>query len=293
MKGKSFSESLEQWPDIFSELFRNMLKVGEEAGTLEEVLKVLAQQMEREYELKSKIKRAMIYPAVIICAMMGIGIMMLIMVVPQLAETFEELEIELPLTTRVVIGLATFLVERWYLFIVIVVFLIFLFLQALKTEKGKKVIDTVTLKIPIVSSIVKKTNSAYTARTLSSLIAAGVPIIRALEITAGTLGNIHYKTAITESVKKVKKGEKLSDALKPYREIYSPMVEQMVAVGEETGETSAILAKLAEFFEEEVGRATQNLASVIEPVLMIIIGAVIGFFAVSMIQPMYSMLGAI
>jgi len=225
--------------------------------------------------------------------MMGIGIMMLIMVVPQLAETFEELEIELPLTTRVVIGLATFLVERWYLFIVIVVFLIFLFLQALKTEKGKKVIDTVTLKIPIVSSIVKKTNSAYTARTLSSLIAAGVPIIRALEITAGTLGNIHYKTAITESVKKVKKGEKLSDALKPYREIYSPMVEQMVAVGEETGETSAILAKLAEFFEEEVGRATQNLASVIEPVLMIIIGAVIGFFAVSMIQPMYSMLGAL
>jgi len=171
--------------------------------------------------------------------------------------------------------------------------LIFLFLQALKTEKGKKVIDTVTLKIPIVSSIVKKTNSAYTARTLSSLIAAGVPIIRALEITAGTLGNIHYKTAITESVKKVKKGEKLSDALKPYREIYSPMVEQMVAVGEETGETAAILAKLAEFFEEEVGRATQNLASVIEPVLMIIIGAVIGFFAVSMIQPMYSMLGAL
>ena len=293
MKGKSFSESLEQWPDIFSELFRNMLKVGEEAGTLEEVLKVLAQQMEREYELKSKITGAMIYPAVIICAMMGIGIMMLIMVVPQLAETFEELEIELPLTTRVVIGLATFLVERWYLFIVIVVFLIFLFLQALKTEKGKKVIDTVTLRIPIVSSIVKKTNSAYTARTLSSLIAAGVPIIRALEITAGTLGNIHYKTAITESVKKVKKGEKLSDALKPYREIYSPMVEQMVAVGEETGETSAILAKLAEFFEEEVGRATQNLASVIEPVLMIIIGAVIGFFAVSMIQPMYSMLGAL
>ncbi len=293
LKGKNFSDSLNNWPNIFSELFRNMIKVGEEAGTLEEVLKILAQQIEREYELKSKVKGAMIYPAVIICVMIGIGILMLVTTVPQLAETFEELNIELPLTTQIVIGLAKFLTTKWYLVILIIIILMSLLSQGLKTKRGKRVMDSLILKMPIVSPIIKKTNSASTTRTLSSLISAGVPIVRALEITSGTLGNIFYKNAINQSAQKVRKGEKLSEALKPYQDIYSPIIVQMVAVGEETGETSTVLGKLADFFEDEVGRTTQNLASVIEPVLMVIIGGVIGFFAVSMIQPMYSMLGAI
>jgi len=292
-RGKSFSDSLSPYPDIFPELFQSMVKVGEEAGTIEEVLTILAQQMEREHDLKSKVKGAMIYPAIIICAMLGIGIMMLIMVVPQLAETFEELNIELPLTTQLVIGLATFLLEKWYLVILILIFLIFLFWRLMKTKEGKKIIDKLTLKAPIISSIVIKTNSASTVRTLSSLITAGVPIVRSLEVTSGTLGNIYFKTAMAEAAEKVRKGGKLSEALKPHQEIYPPIVIQMIAVGEETGETSSILAKLAEFFEGEVANATKNLTAVIEPVLMIIIGAAIGFFAISMIQPMYSMLGAL
>ena len=292
-RGKSFSDSLSPYPDIFPELFQSMVKVGEEAGTIEEVLTILAQQMEREHDLKSKVKGAMIYPAIIICAMLGIGIMMLIMVVPQLAETFEELNIELPLTTQLVIGLATFLLEKWYLVILILIFLIFLFWRLMKTKEGKKIIDKLTLKAPIISSIVIKTNSASTVRTLSSLITAGVPIVRSLEVTSGTLGNIYFKTAMAEAAEKVRKGGKLSEALKPHQEIYPPIVIQMIAVGEETGETSSILAKLAEFFEGEVATATKNLTAVIEPVLMIIIGAAIGFFAISMIQPMYSMLGSL
>jgi len=293
LKGKNFSDSLNKWPDIFSELFRNMIKVGEETGTLEDVLKILAQQIEKEYELKSKIKGAMIYPAIIICVMIGVGILMLITTVPQLSTTFEELNIELPMTTQIVIGLANFLITKWYLVLLIIIILMLLFLQGLRTKKGKRIIDTLILKMPIVSPIVKTTSSASTARTLSSLISAGVSLVRSLEITSGTLGNIFYRDAMNESVQKVKKGEKLSEALKPYQNIYSPLIIQMVAVGEETGETSAILEKLADFFEEEAGRSTKNLASVIEPVLMVIIGGVIGFFAVSMIQPMYSMLGAI
>jgi len=290
IKGKSFSEALSIYPDIFSELFLNMVKVGEEAGTLDEVLKILAQQMERENTLKSKITGAMIYPAVIIVAMLGIGILMLVMVVPQLAATFKELEIELPATTRFVMGLATFLVEKWYLVILILVFFIFFFLQAKRTKRGKATIDSLLLKLPIISPIIRKTNAAQTIRTLSSLIASGVPIVRALEIVSGTLGNIYFKKAISEAAERVRKGEKLSEALKPYQDIYSLTVIQMIAVGEETGETSSILEKLADFFEEEVGRATENLASVIEPVIMLIIGAAVGFFAISMIQPMYSML---
>lgn len=293
IKGNFFSDTLKEYPDIFSELFQNMIKVGEETGTLDEVLKVLSRQMEREHELKSKIKGAMMYPAVIISAMIGIGILMLIMVIPKLAETFEELEIELPITTKFVIGLGTFLAEKWFLAILIIIGFIFLFSRISKTKRGKSAIDFLVLKIPIVSSIVKKTNSAYTVRTLSSLITSGVPIVRSLEIVAGTLGNIYFKTAISEAAEKVRKGEKLSEALKPYQNLYPLIILQMIKVGEETGETSSILAKLADFFEEEVGNATKNLTSVIEPILMLIIGAVVGFFAISMIQPMYSMLGSV
>ncbi len=293
VKGKSFSEALGKYPHIFSEFFCNLIKVGEETGNLEEVLKILARQMEREYELKSKIKGAMIYPAVIIFAMVVVGILMLTMVVPQLAANFQELEIELPFTTRIVIGLGTFLSEKWYLliFLFILLSLLFWFLQ--KVPFFKKMVDYFLLKIPIFSSLFKNSNSAYTVRTLASLISAGVPLPRSLEITANTLSNFYYKKALWEASEKVKKGEKLSETLKPYSKLYSSTIIQMIQVGEETGETSEILEKLADFYENEVSNMTKNLASVIEPILMLIIGATVGFFAVSMIQPMYSMVGAI
>ena len=292
-KGKSFSETLAKYPNIFSELFQSMIRVGEESGTSEDVLKVLTRQMEREHELRSKIQGALMYPAVIILAMVGIGIMMLIMVVPQLASTFKELEIELPVTTKIVIGLGTFLSEKWFLVIPIIIGFSFLFWIILKTQTGKKIIDTLFLKLPIISPLIKKTNSASTVRTLSSLIASGVPIVKSLEIVSGTLGNMYYKNAVLAAAQIVRKGGKLSEALSSYQDIYPPIVFQMIQVGEETGETSNILSKLADFFEEEVANATKNLTSVIEPVLMLIVGGVIGFFAISMVQPMYSMLEAI
>lgn len=292
-QGKSFSESLRKYPQIFPELFVSMIKVGEEAGTLEEVLKNLTYQMEREHDLRSKITGAMMYPAVIICAMIGIGVLMLIMVVPKLAETFEELEIELPITTRFVIGIGTFLAEKWFLLPVIILVL-FLFLRTIsRTKTGKRLFDKLILKFPIISSIVKKTNSAQTVRTLSSLITSGIPIVQALEIVSGSLGNFYFKEAMTKAKEEVKKGGKLSEALKPYQNLYPLLVIQMIEVGEETGQTSDILRKLADFFEEEVTLATKNLSSLIEPLLMLLIGGAVGFFAISMIQPMYSMLGAI
>lgn len=292
-RGKSFSESLALYPDIFSELFQSMIKVGEESGTLEEVLNVLNRQMEREHELRSKIKGALIYPAVIISAMIGIGILMLVVVVPKLAETFQELNIELPLTTRIVISLGNFLVKQWYL-VILIIFILFSLTRALsRTRGGKKLIDLILLKTPVLSPIIKKSNAAYVVRTLSSLFSAGVPIVRSLEIISGTISNVYFKRTIFEAGELVKKGGKLSDALSPYSDIYPSSIIQMMQVGEETGETAAILAKLADFFEEEVGNATKNLSAVIEPILMLIIGATVGFFAVSMIQPIYSMLGAI
>ncbi len=292
-KGIDFSRALAKYPDIFSELFQNMVKIGEEAGTLEEVLRILALQMEKERELKSNVRGAMIYPAVIISTMIGIGILMLVMVIPQLSELFDELGFELPFTTKVVIALGTFLTEKWYLVILIVFVLILILWGAMKTKIGKLVIDTFLLKFPIISSIVKKSNSASIIRTLSSLISSGVPIIKSLEVTSGTLGNVYFKRAISRAAEEVKKGEKLSVTLKPSQDIFPFGTIEMIEVGEETGETSKVLAKLADFFEEEVSNMTKNLVSIIEPILMLIIGAVVGFFAISMLQPMYSMLGTL
>lgn len=292
-KGTKFSDALSDFPNIFNEFYQNMVKVAEETGNLEEVLGILAKQMERENEMKSKIIGALIYPAVVILAMVGIGVLMLIMVVPKLAETFKELEVELPMTTKIVIGLGEFLSQKWYLFFGVLIFLVLFFLQILKTKTGKKIFDNLSLKIPIISGLIQKTNSASTARNLSSLISGGVSLTRALEITANTLGNFFYKEALISAVERVKKGEKLSLALKSYQKIYPLTLIQMIEVGEETGETSEVLSKLAEFYEEEVSNVTKNLVSIIEPVLMLFIGGVVGFFAVSMVQPMYSMLGAI
>lgn len=290
IKGESFSNVLSKYPNIFPEVFVNMVKVGEESGTLEKVLEVLTSQMQKEHEIKSKIKGAMIYPAVIIFAMVIIGILMLIVVVPKLSKVFTELDIELPLTTKVVIAIGIFLSKFWYTVPIGIVIFIILLRLALKTKIGKLIFDAIALKIPIISPIVKKTNSAHTVRTLSSLIAAGVPIVRSLEIVSGALGNVYYKKAIAQAAERVRKGAKLAEVLKEYENIYPNLVIQMIAVGEETGETSTILQKLADFFEQEVANATKNLSAVVEPILMLIIGAAVGFFAISMIQPMYSMI---
>ena len=291
--GESFSEALKRYPDIFSEIFSSMAKVGEESGTLEENLGILASQMEKERELKSKIQSALIYPIVIIGAMIGIGIMMLVVVVPKLAQTFKDLEVELPLTTKIVIGFSSILAEKWYFVVVVLIILVFSVKTALKTKSGKKIVSSLFLNTPIVSPIIKKTNSSQAIRTLASLIAAGIPLLRSLEIVSETQNNFYYQKAIKEAVEIVRKGGKLSEALKPYRDLFSLTVIQMIEVGEETGETSKVLEKLSDFFEEEVAAATKNLVAVIEPVIMLAIGAVVGFFAISMVQPLYSMLSGL
>lgn len=290
MQGFSLSQAMALYPEVFSELFVHMVQVGEESGTLEEALSQLATQTERSYELTSKIKSAMMYPAVIITAMIIIGIIMIIYVVPKLAESFKDLGIALPVSTRFVIGLADFLTYRWYVVILGVLGAFAGIFFARRTDEGKRLIDTILLRIPFVSAIIVKTNAAFTVRILGSLIAAGVPIVRALEITARVLNNVHFQSVLMQGAEDVKKGAKLSQVFRQYGHVYPFVVTQMVEVGEETGKTAEIFATLANFYEDEVGAMTKNLAAVIEPVLMLMIGAVVGFFAISMITPMYSML---
>jgi len=292
-EGKSFSESLGKYPDVFSELYRNMVKAGEEGGMMEEVLQTLALQMEKEHQLKSKIKGAMIYPAVVISAMVGVGITMIVLVVPRISSLFEQLGLDLPLTTRIVIYIGTTLTEKWYYIVPGIIVFIIIFWRIIKTKPGKRLLDKFLLKIPIISSIIKQTNAATTARTLASLVSSGVPMVNSLQIIAGTLGNVYFKNALTESSEKIKKGARLSEALEPHKIIFPAGLVEMIRVGEETGKTSTILFELAEFFEDEVARTTKSLVSVLEPILMLVVGAAVGLFAISMIQPMYSMLGSV
>lgn len=292
-KGQSFSSSLENHPKIFSELFCNLIKAGEESGSLEESLKNLALQMERQNNLRSKIIGAMMYPAVIILAVLGIGVLMMVMVIPKLAETFRDLGAELPLTTKMVMFLGDFMTQRWYLVVLILSVLIIILRIILSTVSGKRIFDKISLKIPIFASLVQKTNAAYTARTIGSLLNSGIPVTSALEITSRILANSFFQEALSGSAEKVRKGEKLSRALKSYGDLYPSVVIQMIEVGEETGETPEILEKLADFFEEEVENTTKNMSSIIEPILMLFIGGAVGFFAVSMLQPIYGVMGNI
>jgi len=293
VKGESISDCLNVHSGIFSDLYRETMKIGEETGKLEDALHILSIQMEREHKIKSDIVSAMIYPAVVLAMACFIGIFMFLFAVPKLKESFTEMKVVLPLTTRAMFAFVDFLIIQWPLAILsfgILIVALFIFLKSKKTVKIKSII---LLKTPIISKITKTANSALTLRTLSSLLSAGVPIVKSLEIASGALKNYYFKLSLTESAKSVEKGGKLSDSLKKYEDIYSPVVMQMMEVGEETGETPQVLGKLAEFYEEEVAISTKKLSSVIEPFLILIIGSVVGFFAISMMQPMFSMMGGV
>jgi len=292
-KGTAFGDALAKYPDIFSDLFVNMVKVGEASGNIEGNLKLLAVQMKKDHDLHSGVKSAMMYPAVILIAMLAIGTGMMIFVVPNLISVFEELNAELPFATRMVIFISKFLSAQWWLVILVLVFLIIGFRLILRTKEGIRMLDNMILKMPIFGNISKEINSARMARTLSSLIESGVSIVKALEVSAGTLTNSLFSESLILASKEVQKGQPLSQSLAASPNLFLPIVTQMIQVGEETGTLGEITKRLAEFYEEEVANVTKGLSTIIEPILMVIIGAAVGFFAISMIQPMYSMMNSI
>jgi type IV pilus assembly protein PilC len=289
-KGENFSDALNRYPKIFDELFVNMVKVGEESGTLDEIFNILALQLGKDHELKSKIKNAMIYPGIILAVMVVIGGIIITVVLPALNTFFTSLNVNVPIYTRILLWIGNFLLNDWYIVIAAMIAFGFALWSVLKTKKGKWILDTVFLKMPLIAPIVKKNNSAAFVRSLSSMIAAGVSLVRALEITSKTLGNHYFKNAVLETTKQIKKGEKLSAALRPYQHLFPFGVIEMVEVGEETGKTAVILKKLADFYEAEAISSIEKLTLIIEPLMIIVLGLGVGFFAFSIIQPMYSSL---
>ncbi len=289
-KGKTLSEALAMHPDIFSDMFISVIKLSEETGQIEENLGILIDQFKKEYQIRKEVKSALMYPTVITVAMVGVGIAMLVLVVPKLAETFSSMGAELPITTKLFIALGSFMADYWFFIPFILLALFFIVKFSLKTKKGKFFIDSLLLKIPVVSTIIKKINSAKIARTLSSLLSSGISIIKSLEIISEITPNSHFKKALFDSIESIKKGDKLSQAFKPHSGLFSFLMVQMIEVGEETGKTSEVLTETASFLEEEVFSSMKNLTSIIEPILMIIVGLVVGLFAFSMLIPIYSLL---
>lgn len=287
--GSSFHEALAEHPKVFSRLFISMTKAGEEGGKLAESLGIVGKQMETSYTLTKKIKGAMIYPAIILGAIVVIGVLMLIYVVPTLSSTFVSLGVELPLSTRIIIGASDFAAQN-----VVVVFLIMLAVAGMifafiKSKRGQAVILAVSLHMPVIKHLVQETYSARAARTLSSLLSSGVEMLTAIGITAEVVGENRFGNVLKEAEAAVKRGEALSATFMAYPKLYPVFVSEMIAVGEETGKLSEMLSQVAQYYEADVEARTKDLSTIIEPILMLFIGVFVGIFALSMISPIYSL----
>jgi len=288
-RGISLSVSLASFPKTFSPLFISMVSAGEESGSLSKSLGLVGEELEKSYELRKKIRGAMMYPIIILFVMISIAILMLVYVIPKLTLTFKEFGAELPLSTRIIISTSDFF-GNYYAFIIIAIIAIVVgFYTASKTLVGKHILGQIYLKLPIIGTIVQEINSARTARTLSSLLSSGVEVVLAIKITSNVVQNVHYKDMLQKASVEIQKGASLESMFNTQTELYPPFVGEMVGVGEETGTLSKTLLEVAEFYEKEVSQKTKDMSTVIEPFLMVFIGIGVGFFALAMISPIYSL----
>lgn len=287
-KGEQFHEALGSHSDVFDDLYVAMVKAGEEGGSLADTLKTLSVQMERSSNLKKKIKGAMIYPSIVMTIMVIIGVLMMIYVMPSITSTFRKLDVDLPKTTEFLITVSDFMVAHTILVIVGMIAVVAGFLYSLRTRPGKLIFHWIIIHLPVIGTLVKETNSARMSRTLSSLLMSGVDVIRALNITEEVVQNVYYKPVLAEAAKRVEKGTALSEVFVEHNKLYPVFVGEMIMVGEETGQISSMLEQLAVFYENEVEQKTKDLSTIIEPILMVVIGGTVGFFALAMIAPIYS-----
>ncbi len=286
--GTTLSKALEKYPKTFSNLFCSLVKAGEVGGILDVIMERLADYLESSEDLKSKVKGAMTYPVVVSLFAVVIVIALVVFVLPQFKEIFAGMDVELPLPTKLLLGLSDLMIAWWFLFLIggfaIVVGLIFFFSSAF----GKHLWDTYTLKIPKIGLMLRKVAIAKFTRTLGTLVSSGVPILQALEVTSQSSGNVVISDAIDKTRVSIREGESIADPLKNSG-VFPPMVVQMIAVGEETGELDKMLTKIADFYDSEVDAAVKGITSVIEPIMIIGMGIVIGGIVLAVFMPMMQM----
>ncbi|MEK7159300.1 MAG: type II secretion system F family protein [Patescibacteria group bacterium] len=284
--GIKLSEALAHFPKIFDNFFVNIVKSGEVSGRLEEVLLYLADQVEKDYDLQSKIRGAMIYPAFIIISLVVIGVLMMAFVVPKLIEMLAQSGAELPLSTKILKGISDFVVELWWLKLIVVVGAIIVGYYGLKTAIAQRILDQIKLRLPVFGKLFNYVAIVKFSRGLRTLILGGVDLVSALEVTALMVDNTRYRELIQKTKKTVENGGKLGEVFEKDK-LMPKMVSQMLSTGEETGRVEMTLDKLAQFYSREVNNLIANLMSLLEPFIMIVLGVAVALMIAAIILPMY------
>lgn len=289
--GEGFGDSLAKYPDVFSDVYVNMVRAGETAGILDDILKRLATQQEKNATIRKKVKSAMSYPIVLVFITIGAFFGLMLFVIPQIGSIITDLggpDAKLPLLTQIMLGISSAILSYWYIIFPVLGGGVYGLLRYIKTPGGKRKFHHLILKIPPVNGIIKKVSVARFARTYSSLIGAGVSVIEAINVTGRAIGNSVYEEALDDAANKVKNGEQLSKIVEGREDIFPSILAQMLSVGEETGQTDVVLIKVADFYEEEVDVAIDGISSIIEPVMIVVMGSMVGLIAASVMGPIAS-----
>jgi len=286
--GSSFTKALEKFPNVFSRIYVQLVKAGEVGGVIDDVLNRLAENMEKDKEFRSKTKGALIYPLIVIVAMVVVAVVMMIFVIPQLTKMYADFGAKLPLPTQILVNTSGFMVKFWWLIGIAMGGGIFGFKRWMKTRKGQILYDKFLLKLPIIGILRAKIILTEFTRTLSLLLSSGISLLQALEIVADGSSSVLYQEAFLDSAKQIEKGIALSQALGRYS-FFPPILPQMIAVGEETGKLDEVLMKLSVYFQSESEQAVKNLTAAIEPMIMIVLGIGVGFLVVAIILPIYNL----
>lgn len=290
--GTPFSKILEKYPESFSEVYSHMVKSAEKSGNLADILLKLTEQQRKEYELKGKVKGALIYPAVISVLLVGVILLVVTFVIPRLSSLFTETGTELPWSTRFILALSSFMTTKWYVLVIGIAVFLFALKWVGKTKRGRYIIDGLKLRIPVIGNFISKATVARFAQTFSFLSQAGVPVLEIFDTLRGVMGNAIYADEIDRMSREVENGTPLSTSIRKSKH-FPAMVGQLVKVGEQSGDLAGMFKVLGNFFEKEVDSMAKNLSTLLEPIIMIIMGVVIGFILIAVLQPIYGLINAV
>lgn len=289
--GATLADALQKYPNTFSDVYVNMVRAGEAAGILDDILKRLAMQQEKNASMRKKIKSAMSYPTVLVSITILAFFGLMIFVIPQIGKIVKDLggpDAELPAITQFMLGISGFITTKWFIIFPALIGGVILLIRYLKTPRGRAFLHRTVLKIPVIKVVIMKVAVARFSRTFSALMGAGVAVLEALNVTARAVGNVVYEEALISAAEGVKNGKNLSAVIEQ-NDLFPPIVAQMLAVGEETGQTDTVLVKVADFYEEEVDAAIDGLSSIIEPIMILLMGGMVGLIAASVMVPIANM----
>lgn len=293
MNGQNLSSALSSEKNIFDDFFINIIKIGEQSGTLEENLKFLTEQIEKEYSLRQKIKGALTYPFIVFLLIIFSGTFISLFVLPHLIDFFSAFDIELPLTTKILLFIASFMKKFGYILLIFFIFIIFIFYLLLKKNFFKKIIEKITLHLPIIKNFFIYNNLAKITRNLGILLKSGISIVSSLEIVENTTESLIYKEAIKKCLTTVKQGEQLKTGMEKNSIFFPKTLISAIYTGEKSGKLDETLISISNFYEEEIDYLTKNFSTIIEPIILFFVGVLVAFIALSIIQPIYQLTGSI